>query len=207
MVCCDTWREGRRTGPVPGLAHARKTRPTNGGRPSGSTSPGHPDGLPSGVAAHTLGVMHNGTSGLWARSKGLPCCRGEAAPKPKNAVIPHPHRLRNRNGYDRAGSQGHHGHARRPERWCAAGFGTGLATRLTHGNRKSMGKKPVTLRTQIARAPSRPAAGPSATGAGSDARRDRCGCGLVIADEARPPRADAAWPPRMAPAGPQWLCT
>ena len=31
MVCCGTWREGRRTGPFPGCMHARKTRTTNGG--------------------------------------------------------------------------------------------------------------------------------------------------------------------------------
>ena len=37
-------------------------------------------------------------------------------------------------------------------------------------------KKSMTLRTQIACAPGRPAAGPFAVGGGSDAERDTCGC-------------------------------
>ena len=68
------------------------------------------------------------------------------------------------------------------------------------------GKKTVTLRTHIAQAPGRPATGRSATGAGSDVERDTCGLGLAPADEARPPRAGAAWPPRMALARTLWLC-
>ena len=31
MVRCKAWHEGRRKGPVPGSAQARKMRPTNGG--------------------------------------------------------------------------------------------------------------------------------------------------------------------------------
>ena len=64
----------------------------------------------------------------------------------------------------------------------------------------------MTLRTQIARAPGRPAAGPSPASAGSNAQRDCCDCELAVADEARPPSAGAAWPPPMALARPQWLC-
>ena len=64
----------------------------------------------------------------------------------------------------------------------------------------------MTLRTQIAWMPGRPATGPSITGAGSVAQRDRHGLQQVPADEARSPRAGAAWPPRMAPVEPQWLC-
>ena len=82
MVCCDAWREGRRSGPVPGFAHARKMWPTNGGRPSGPTSPRCPDGLPPGAVAHTQGAAHNGTSGLRACAKGLPCRMGGVAPEP-----------------------------------------------------------------------------------------------------------------------------
>ena len=65
----------------------------------------------------------------------------------------------------------------------------------------------MTLRTQIGQTPGRPATGHSTTGAGSDAQRDCCGLGLAPADEARPPRAGAAWPPRMAPVETPWLCT
>ena len=65
----------------------------------------------------------------------------------------------------------------------------------------------MTLRTHIDQEPGRAATGRSATGAGSDAQRDTCGRGLAAADEARPPRAGAAWPPRMAPVETPWLCT
>ena len=65
----------------------------------------------------------------------------------------------------------------------------------------------MTPRTQIGQTPGRLATGRSATGTGSDARRDTCGLGLALADEARPPSAGAAWPPCMAPAGLLWLCT
>ena len=65
----------------------------------------------------------------------------------------------------------------------------------------------MTLRTHIDQTPGRAATGRSATGAGSDVERDTCGRGLAPADEARPPRAGAAWPPRRAPARPQWLST
>ena len=58
----------------------------------------------------------------------------------------------------------------------------------------------MTPRTQISQAPGRPATGRFTTGAGSDTRRDYCGPGLAPADEARPPSAGAAWPPRMGPA-------
>ena len=94
---------------------------------------------------------------------------------------------------------GHHDHAHGREDRCAAGFGTGLAVSPAHGGQNSLGEKTVTLRTQIARIPGRPAAGPSVTGAGSDAEQDHCGCGLVLIDKARPPRAGAAWPPCMGP--------
>ena len=150
VVCCDAWREGRRTRPVPGCMHARKMRATNGGRPSGPTTPGHPIGLPPGAAAHTWGAMHNGTSGPRARSKGLPCCRGGVAPKPENAVIPHSYRFRNQNGYERAGLWGHGRGAHRTRCRCAAGFGTGLAAYPAHGGGKSPGIQIVTLCTPIA---------------------------------------------------------
>ena len=44
--------------------------------------------------------MHNGTRGLRAQAKGLPCGREGIAPKPQNAVIPLPYQLRNQDGYD-----------------------------------------------------------------------------------------------------------
>ena len=149
--------------------------------------------------------MHKGTSGLRARAKRLPCRREGVAPKPKNAVIPPPYRLRDQNGYERAGLQGHHGHAH--GLWCRCTAGFGRHSLGVHGawRAKIAGKKTVTLRTQIARAPGRPATGRITTGAGSDARRDTCGRCLVPADEARPPRTGAAWPPSMAPARPPQL--
>ena len=64
----------------------------------------------------------------------------------------------------------------------------------------------MTLRTHIDQEPGRAATGRSATAAGSDVERDTCGRWLAPADEMRPPRAGAAWPPRMAPARPWWLC-
>ena len=80
-----------------GRDQSRATRPPgicgpqiNGGRPPGPTSPGHPNGLLPGAVVHTRGPSHNGTSGLWARTKELPCCRKGIAPKPRNAVIPTP---------------------------------------------------------------------------------------------------------------------
>ena len=63
-------------------------------------------------------------------------------------------------------------------------------------------EKNMTLRTQIVRASGQPASGSSATGAESDAKWNTYGRGLDPADEARPPGAGAAWPPRMAPARP-----
>ena len=65
----------------------------------------------------------------------------------------------------------------------------------------------MTLRTQIAQAPGRPAAGRSATGAGSDDERDCCGRRLIPADKAKPPRAGAAWLPSMGLARHLRLCT
>ena len=76
MVCCDTWREGRRTGPARGFARARKKRPTNGGRPSGPTLPGRPNSLPPSAASGTRTAVHNGTSELQARATIEPGCGG-----------------------------------------------------------------------------------------------------------------------------------
>ena len=87
----------------------------NGGRPSGPISLGHPTGQPPGAVAHTQRAMQNGTSGLRARSEGLPCCREGVAPKPKNAVIPPPYRFRNQNGYNIAGLRGCHDRTQEPE--------------------------------------------------------------------------------------------
>ena len=75
-------------------------RPRNGGRPPGPTSPGRPNVLMQGAATREERAMHNGTRGLRAQAKGLPCCREGIAPKPQNAVIPLPYQLRNQDGYD-----------------------------------------------------------------------------------------------------------
>ena len=72
MMCYDVWREGRRTGPVPGCMHARKMRPTNGGRPSGPRSLGRPNGSPPGAVRGTWKAVHNGTNEQRARAMTLP---------------------------------------------------------------------------------------------------------------------------------------
>ena len=63
MVCCDTWCEGRRTGPVPGCVHSRKLQPINGGRPSGPMSPRRPTSLSPSVVTRAWRTVYIGING------------------------------------------------------------------------------------------------------------------------------------------------
>ena len=96
---------------------------------------------------------------------------GRGCSETKNAVLP-PCRLRNQNGYNRAGLRGHHGHARRPEPRCAAGFGRHSLG--VHGGREWSGKKSTTLRTQIEHPDRAPDARPARCWSLCDGRGEQC---------------------------------